>query len=428
MSEFQTREERGIHVHVLSTQKYKMNTIVATLTQELCEETATGLALLPYLLMRGSEQYPTPEKLQLALDDLYGASLFASIDKKGERQLLDFTMTVPNEKFLSTSEPLFQKALEIMANVITRPLTADGAFSAEHVEAEKEQHKKRIEAVLDDKGALARERCLAEMTKGEPYSIPGLGRENQLVGLNGQNLYELYQQVLEKAPLHIFVIGDVELEQVTGQIFRAFDLQRSPVDTFRPVQIIHQTRGQVKEVVDHLDVKQGKLNIGFWTNIDYALPDYPALVVANGIFGGFPHSKLFINVREKHSLCYYCSSRVDALKGILYVQSGVEFANFDKARTIIHEQLDLLKQGEISDQEMSFTINGLANAYKTSLDSPTHLADTRINGLIAGKVRRPEEMIEELQKVTKEDVIRVAQNIHLDIVYMLRDKEGNLNA
>ncbi|MGZ4134050.1 MAG: EF-P 5-aminopentanol modification-associated protein YfmF [Tumebacillaceae bacterium] len=427
MSEFQTREERGIHVHVLSTQKYKMNTIVATLTQELREETATGLALLPYVLVRGSENYPTPEKLQLALDDLYGASLYAVIDKKGERQLIDFTMTVPNEKFLSTDEPLFGKALDILASVMTRPLTVDGAFSAEHVNAEKEQHKKRIEAVLDDKIQFARERCLEEMTKGEPYSIPGLGRESQLASLDPKSLYELYQQVLRTAPLHVYVVGDVTLDEVAEQIFKAFSLERATVDTFSEVKIEHEER-QVNEVVDRLDVGQGKLNIGFWSNVAYSSPDYPALVVANGIFGTFPHSKLFVNVREKNSLCYYCSSRLDALKGIIYVQSGVEFANMEKARDLIIEQLEVLKKGEISEEEMSFTINGLINGYKTSMDAPTSMADNRINGLIAGLARPPESMIEALQKVTKEDVIRVAQGIRLDTVYMLRGKEESAHA
>ncbi|MGZ4121772.1 MAG: EF-P 5-aminopentanol modification-associated protein YfmF [Tumebacillaceae bacterium] len=427
MSEFQTREERGIHVHVLSTQKYKMNTIVATLTQELREETATGLALLPYVLVRGSENYPTPEKLQLALDDLYGASLYAVIDKKGERQLVDFTMTVPNEKFLSTDEPLFGKALDILASVMTRPLTVDGAFSAEHVNAEKEQHKKRIEAVLDDKIQFARERCLEEMTKGEPYSIPGLGRESQLASLDPKSLYELYQQVLRTAPLHVYVVGDVTLDEVAEQIFKAFSLERATVDTFSEVKIEHEAR-QVNEVVDRLDVGQGKLNIGFWSNVAYSSPDYPALVVANGIFGTFPHSKLFVNVREKNSLCYYCSSRLDALKGIIYVQSGVEFANMEKARDLIIEQLEVLKKGEISEEEMSFTINGLINGYKTSMDAPTSMADNRINGLIAGLARPPESMIEALQKVTKEDVIRVAQGIRLDTVYMLRGKEESAHA
>jgi predicted Zn-dependent peptidase len=265
------------------------------------------------------------------------------------------------------------------------------------------------------------------MTKGEPFAIPGLGREGDLAGLDGKKLYDLYQQVLKTAPLHVYVVGDVQLDDVAQQIFQAFDLERAPVDTFSEVKVQHETRN-VNEVVDRLDVGQGKLNIGFWSNVSYASPDYPALVVANGIFGTFPHSKLFVNVREKNSLCYYCSSRLDALKGIIYVQSGVEFENMEKARDLIIEQLEVLKKGDISEQEMSFTINGLINSYKTSMDSATHLADNRINGLIAGQSRPPEEMIEALQKVTKEDVIRVAQGIQLDTVYMLRDKEGTPHA
>src|SRR3569833_1487860 len=218
MSVFQTREERGIHVHVLSTNKYRINTIVATLTQPLQEETATGLALIPYVMMRGSERYPTPEKLQLASDELYGASLYGVIEKKGERQIIDFTMQVPNEKFLATDEKLFQRALELLSNVMLNPLTVDGGFSPEYVNAEKEQQKKRIKAMIDEKGSFSRERLLEEMTKGEPYAIPRLGRIDQLDAIDPKALYEQYRHVLKTAPMHVYVVGDVELDEVTNFI------------------------------------------------------------------------------------------------------------------------------------------------------------------------------------------------------------------
>ena len=423
MSIFQTRAERGIHVHVLSTNKYRINTIVATLTQPLQEETATGLALIPYVMMRGSEQYPTPERLQLAMDDLYGASMSGVIDKKGERQIIDFTMSVPNEKFLATDEKLFQRALELLADVMLKPLTVDGGFSPAYVKAEKEQQKKRIKAIIDDKATFARDRLLEEMTKGEPFAIPRLGRIDQLDALDPKQLYEEYQRVLKTAPMHIYVVGDVELDEVADYIFRTFDFERAPQDEFDKVTIDHEVH-EVKEVVDRLDVNQGKLNVGFWTGLDVASDEWPAMMVANGIFGVFPHSKLFMNVREKHSLAYYCSSRVDGMKGLLYVQAGVEPANFEKAIGIIKEQLEDLKQGKITDEEFSFTVSGLINGYKTALDSPTSVADIHLNGLIAGKIRTPDEVIEKLRAITVDDVVRVAQHIRLDTVYMLRDKGG----
>jgi predicted Zn-dependent peptidase len=424
MSEFQTREERGIHVHVMPTKKYKLNTIVATMTQELKEETATGLALLPFVMMRGSEGYPTPAKLQLALDELYGASLVGVIDKKGERHVVDFTMTVPNQKYLKTTDDLFSKALSILSDVMLRPLTKDGGFLPEYVAAEKEQHRKRLNAVIDDKIAYARERCLAEMTKGEPYAIPRLGRAEQLEEWDGRKLYELYRRVLKTAPMHIYVIGDVEVDEVAMQIFQAFDMPRETQDAFAPVKVEHGTR-PVQEVVEEMNVNQGKLNIGLWTDVGYASDEYPALVVANGIFGMFPHSKLFVNVREKNSLAYYCSSRQDAFKGLLYVQAGVEVANFDKARSIIVEQLEEMKKGNISEQEMSFTINGLINSYKTSMDTPTSVADIHINGLIAGRVRTSEEIMEAIRSVTADDVVRVVQKWRVDTVYMLKGESAD---
>jgi len=424
MNEFVTREERGIKVHVLPTQKYKVNSIVATFTQELREETATGLALLPYVLMRGSERHPSPEQLQLALDQLYGATLSGTIDKKGERQIIDFTMTVPNAKFLATEDDLFQQALDILADVMLRPVTADGGFRPAYVQAEQEQQHKRIRAVLDDKIQFAKERLLEEMTKGEPFAIPRLGREEQVDAQEPQQLYALYQQVLKTAPMNVYVIGDVDVDTVASQIFRTFAMERAPEEQFAPVQTRHEVRS-VREVVEKMDVNQGKLNIGLRANIAYADEDYPAMVIANGILGAFPHSKLFLNVREKHSLAYYASSRLDGLKGLLYIQAGVEVANFDKAIGIIKEQLNELKQGQITEEELSFTVNGMINSYKTAMDSATSLADIYMNGLIGGRVRMPDEMIQQLAQVTIDDVVRVSQGLVLDTVYMLRDQGGN---
>lgn len=427
MNQFQTREERGIYVHVLPTDKFRMNTIVATFTQELREDTATPLALLPYLMNRGSEQYPTPEQLQLALDELYGASMSATVDKKGERQVVDFSMNVPNEKFLKQGEGLFQKALGILSDVMLRPLLQDGAFLPEYVEAEKEQHKKRIAAVIDDKMNYSLERCNEEMTKGEPYAIPRLGFENKIDEINPQSLYDVYQRLLKTAPINIYVVGDVDTDAVAAEIFRVFNMEREPQGEFAPVQIRHET-SSVKEVVDHMDVNQGKLNVGVWSNVAWASDDYAAMQVCNGVLGAFPHSKLFVNVREKHSLAYYCMSRLDGHKGIISVFSGVEFDKIDQALEIIREQFDVLKNGEISEEEMEFTKAGLVNAYKTAMDNPTSIADFHLNGLLAGRIRTREEMIDAFQSVTVEDVVRVAQGLQFDTIYTLRNEEGNHGA
>ncbi|WP_157729596.1 EF-P 5-aminopentanol modification-associated protein YfmF [Tumebacillus algifaecis] len=427
MNQFQTREERGIYVHVLPTDKFRMNTIVATFTQELREETATPLAVLPYLLNRGSERYPTPEKLQLALDELYGASLSAIIDKKGERQVVDFSMNVPNEKFLKQGEGLFKKALGILSDVMLRPRLEDGAFLPEYVQAEKEQHKKRLAAVIDDKIVYAGERCIQEMTKGEPFAIPRLGYEERIDEITPQSLYAVYQELLKTAPIHIYVIGDVEIDQVVQDIFSVFNMERDPQLHFQAVQVQHETH-EVKEVVERLAINQGKLNIGVWSNVAWESDDYAAMHVCNGVLGAFPHSKLFVNVREKHSLAYYCMSRLEGHKGIISVYAGVEFDKIDQAVDIIREQFETIKKGDISAEEMEFTISALINAYKTAMDTPTSFADFHLNGLIAGRVRTREEMIEAFQKVTVEDVVRVAQGLQFDTIYTLRNEEGNHGA
>ncbi|GAX88541.1 EF-P 5-aminopentanol modification-associated protein YfmF [Effusibacillus lacus] len=423
MKTFVSDKGNGVNIHVLPTGKFKLNTIVVTFHTDLEEDKATQRAMIPHVLLRGSKNHPNSESIQLALSDLYGATLTGGVSKKGERQLVEFLCKVVNERYLSDSESLLEKGFELMSEVLFQPVMEDGGFSEDFVEKEKEQHAKRIDSLLDDKIVYAAERCLEEMTKGERFSIPKFGRKSHLDHIDGKNLYEVYKDLVNTAPLHVYVVGNVDPERVKALVEKYFPNNRQPTDRLRPAEVKNAPE-QPKEIVEQLDVNQGKLNIGLRTRVSHGDDSYPALLMYNGILGGFPHSKLFVNVREKASLAYYASSRLESYKGILYIQSGIQIDQYEKALTIIKQQLEEIRAGKISDTEMEFTRNGLVNSFQTVQDSPENLADVHAGGVVSGRQRTVEELIESVKKVTKEEVVQMANQVQLDTIYFLRDRKG----
>ncbi|GIM44858.1 putative inactive metalloprotease YmfF [Collibacillus ludicampi] len=428
MKNFVTRGWNGLSVHVLPTEKFKMTTIAVNLQTDLEEDKATKVALIPHVLMRGSQTYPQSEHIQQTLANLYGASLSVGVAKKGEQQVIEFQMKIANEKYLGTGEPLLEQGIDLLVDVLLRPALEDGAFVKDFLEKEKEQHIKRIDSLFDDKIQYAVERCLSEMTKGERYAIPRLGQKEDLQKIDAQTLYDAYRDLLRTAPMNLMVVGHVEPERVWNLFASKLQLERASVRQLQAPQIVPRAK-DVKEVIDRQDVTQGKLNIGFRTGgLTYQSDQYPALLVYNGIFGGFPHSKLFVNVREKSSLAYYASSRLDSIKGLLYVQSGIEIANYEKAVSIIKEQFEAMRNGQIDERELEFTKNGLINQFRTLMDSPEAMIDIYLNGLVAGRQWIPEDLCEQVARVTIEDVVEVAKQISLDTIYFLRDKEERAHA
>ncbi|BCJ86577.1 EF-P 5-aminopentanol modification-associated protein YfmF [Effusibacillus dendaii] len=413
----------GFHIHLLSTSKYKLNTIVVAFHTDLEEFKATQQALIPHVLMRGSEQHPTAESIQLSLSELYGATLTGGVSKRGERQIVEFLLRVVNEKYLTSGEPLFEKGLGLLAEMLFRPALEGGKFKQEFVEKEKEQHVKRIDSLFDDKIVYANERCLEEMTDGERFSIPKLGRKSDLDRIDAANLYSAYRELIRTAPAHVYVVGNLEMDAVKPLLQKYLAVERQPNSALQPTKTNVMPQ-QVKEVIDRLNVTQGKLNIGMRTSITQSNDLYPALMMYNGILGGFPHSKLFVNVREKASLAYYASSRLESYKGLLYIQSGIQIPQYQKTLDIIKKQIQDMQDGNITDIEIEFTRNGLVNALQTLQDSADGLIDMHTGGVVSGRQRTIEELIEQIRQTGKDDIVNVAQQVRMDTIYFLRDREG----
>ncbi|QQE76204.1 insulinase family protein [Brevibacillus composti] len=421
---FHTSAINGINVHIMPTAKFKTTTIVTMIEQELSEEHVTKTALLAMVMKRATARFPETKQLREHLDFLYGAIFDVDVVKKGERQILQIYMEVPNEKYLSKENALLEEAIRFVGDIVCRPYLEGEAFAEKYIAQEKETLRKRIESLIDDKMKYANQRVTAEMCQGEPYALLVQGRTEDLPGITGENLYAYYREITSHNPIDLFVVGDVEQAAVESAIREHLQLARKEVRSIGPTEA-KKRMGEERVVIDKLDVNQAKLNIGCRTQIGYADDQYPSLLVYNGVLGGFPHSKLFVNVREKESLAYYAVSRLESHKGIMMIMSGIDVKNFDRAVAIIKEQLASMKQGRIGEEELAQTKATLANQFRELLDSARMMIDFAYNGVVSGRKRQLEELLRQIEQVQIDDLKRVAEQVAIDTVYLLRDKKGD---
>ncbi len=416
------KDMEGYKLHIVKTEKFKTNSIVWKMKAPLTSEDVTKRALLPYVLESSSKSYPATSKLRSYLDELYGANLYVDVSKKGEYQILSFTLEIANEKFLSDPEPLLKKGMQLLSEILVNPLAENEAFDKDTVEKEKRTLKQRIQAVYDDKMRYSNFRLVQEMCKNEPYALHVNGEIEDIPQINEKNLYEYYQKAFAEDELDLFLIGDVnegDVETIAQELLK-FE-QRTP----KHVEAVGDAPVEEKTVKDHEDVKQGKLNIGYRTNIRYGEKDYNALQVFNGIFGGFSHSKLFLNVREKNSLAYYVASRLESHKGLMMVMSGVEFENFELAVKIIREQMEAMKAGDFTEQEIEQTKAVIANQMLETLDTARGMVEILYHNVVSRQKVSLDDWLEGMSKTTKEEIVEVANKIQMDTIYFLSGLEAD---
>lgn len=422
VTSFERGQLQRIRLHVLPTKRFKTFAISLFAGLPLDEATVTPVALIPFVLRRGTASTPETIAFREKLDDLYGAGFGFDVYKRGDSQIVQFRMDVINDRFVSSDTSLLAASLQFLGDVLTDPCTENSVFRTKYVEAEKVTLRKRLEAIVNDKIRYAAERCLEEMCEGEPYRLHPLGKRDAIDAITPESLYKRYEQWLEQAALDLYVVGDTTLEEVTRLVGQSFKLNSGSPSTYSPPDIVHHVEN-VKQVVEKMDVSQGKLNMGLRTGVGYADSAYPAMLMYNGILGGYPHSKLFLNVREKESLAYYAASRLDGHKGICTIQSGIEFANYERAVAIIKEQLESMRQGNLSELELGQTKAMISNHLRELQDSAYEMIAFDFNSVLTGANRTSEQLLEQVRAVTAEQIAEVAGQVQLDTIYFLRDRK-----
>ena len=406
----------GVYLNYIHATKFKTGLLSAQLVTPLDAAKAAPGALLPAVLRRGTERYGDMQALSRALDLLYGAGLSYTVRKKGENQCLGFLMSFIDDKFALGGEKLLESAAGLLGEVLLRPALERGVFSAAYVDGEKDNLVDAIRSILDDKRDYADKRLLEEMCRGERYGIPRLGAEEAVDALDSVALYEFYQDILTTARLELFYCGSAEQGRVEDALRRG--LATLPHGE-RVAPVASERRAAPSEPAYHtevMDVTQGKLAMGFRAATD----DQHAMMLANLVFGGYSNSKLFLNVREKLSLCYYASSSYHRSKGIVTVSSGVEFADYRRAHDEILAQLGSVRLGDFEPWELEGARSVLLSAVRSREDSGGRMEENTLGQAATGLWETEEQLIDGLSAVTAERVADAAKSMTLDTVYFLK--------
>jgi len=418
---FEQGQSGRIRLHVMPTKRFKTYQFTLYAGVPLSDADVTRTALLPFVLRRGTAATPETRAFRERLDDLYGAGFGFDVMKRGDSHVIVFQLEVLQDRFArGAGESLLAAGMRLLGEVVTQPALENGAFLPNYVDTEKTTVRKRLEAIVNDKIRYAAERCIEEMCAGEAYRLNALGKIEDLPRLTPETLHAYYAEWLKRASFDLYVTGDTTLDEASALAAESFRLPDGAPGTY-PKPADCGSAGEVKTVVERMDVTQGKLNMGLRIGVRYADDDYPAALMYNGILGAFPHSKLFINVRERASLAYYAASRYDGHKGILTIQSGIEIANFERASAIIREQLDAIARGDISELELSQTRAMITGQLRELRDSAPEMIAFHFNGVLSGRSRDADELIRQIEAVTRDDIVRVAERVKLDTIYFLRD-------
>lgn len=420
MSIIYKREDlgEGIHFTSLINKRQKLNNIFIYLLTPLSGDTASENAVIPYVLCGSSRNYPTLTDLNKKLSELYGAVIKGSVSKMGDSQSLSLMAGCINNRYTFDGEKITEEMTKMLADCLTDPNISENCFEEKDFELKKQELLDDIDAEINEKRAYAFKRANMNIFKNEPAAISVKGDREHAEKINARSAYERYKELLRTAQIEIFFVGAEYSETCRNILAEALSkLDRNYAGDN------HSDRSPVKSeicrVTEEHDVAQSKMVMAFKTDCENIV----ALKLMNAIFGATPISKLFMNVREKLSLCYYCSSGVNEKKGVVYVDSGVEHSNVGKAEAEILNQLDAVRNGDFSDDEMENARRAIVNSWKGVGDGARSIAEWYFNQSYMGRSDPPEKQIELLMNVSRDDVISAAESLKLDTVYVLSGKE-----
>ena len=407
----------GVYLTAVQSDKFKTGCFSLNLLRPMKKEEAAANALIPSVLLRGSETCPDIASISAKLDELYGASVGTLVRKKGEVQLVGFYCDYVQDEYVD--EPVFAPLMAFLAELLLNPRLENGAFPEAVVDSEKLNLENAMLSRINDKRTYAASQLIRTMCAGQPYGIPRIGEPEDLKNITAKSLYAHYRDLLATSRVELFYMGSLSPAAVT-KVLQAALAELPRAEVFVPVGTTPAPQARpVQENTERLDVTQGKLSLGFFTDITAKDPRYPALVLAATVFGGGATSKLFTNVREKMSLCYYASASFEKFKGVLSVSSGVEFSKLETAKTEILRQLEACKAGDITDAELESARGYLVSDLKIAMDSPGRLDDYYMGQILLEQDGTMEDLASAIARVTKQEAAAAIQALRLDTIYAL---------
>lgn len=417
-----TELKSGIKLHTINTEKFKTNLVTVFLTTKLERKTVTKNSVISAVLRRGSKNMPTQEEISKTMEDMYGAGFDCGLEKTGDNQILKFYIETINDNYLpGQGEKMLKTALEKLIEIVFNPYTENGVFKKEYVEQEKNNTKQRIEGKVDNKARYALNRCVEEMYKDKPYGLYKFGYVEDLPEINEKKLYEAYQNLIDNCKIDILVSGKIDenIEKIVAQNENIIKLkERNPIFEEPRNEIVDPKQENV--VTESMDVSQGKLVFGLNVNLEEEDLKYVTLVY-NAILGGTATSKMFQNVREKAHLAYVASSSYLRHKNNIFINCGIEIANYEKALNLIKEQIQAMRDGIFSEEDIKNAKKNLINTIRTIEEEQDAGIAYCFGQEFLDKKLTVEEYIQKIKNVTKEEIVNIANKVVINTIYFLRD-------
>lgn len=412
----------GVNFNAITDKRFKTNRISINFVTKLDKKLVTTNALIPQLLKKGYEGCNNFTELNRKLENLYGAFINADVQKKGDYQILTLCITGIDDRFSLENESIIQKMSEILCNMAFKPIIKDGGFPKEQVDLEKNYLMDSIDAELNEKRLYAINNAINLMCKDEPYGLPVHGFKDKVSDITPKSAKEQYDKVIKTSRIEIIFSGCGDDSKALGVFKEAISTVSRKYLEIEPIKV-HPANAKVNEDTEIMKVSQSKMVLGFSSGVTIKDMQAPAMRLMVAVLGGTPSAKLFVNVREKLSLCYYCAAHYDITKGIVLIDSGVENKNIKKAKEEIIVQLNLIKNGEFTDDEISNATLALKNAFSSVYEHLSSIESFYLGQILSGINSSPDAEKLKLDSITRQDIINAANKVNLDTVYVLTGNE-----
>ena len=408
----------GVTFRAFRDHRFKQGCLSFQLVRPMTRDEASLNALLPAVLLRGTRRHPDIRSITEHLDSLYGASVGTLVRRVGDRQTVGVYCGFMDDRFALPGDRVLEPMLAFLEELLLEPLTRDGGFLPEIVESEKKNLISTIESELNDKRAYAMGRLLRTMCREDSFGLPRLGEADQVAAIDPVRLYTHYRKLLRESPVEIFYVGSGDPASIAAMLTAILrKLDRSPI-AFPPQSPF--IPGPGSHEVEEMDVTQGKLCLGLTTPVTNRSPEFPAMQLLNTLFGAGMTSKLFMNVREKLSLCYSIGSGYYSTKGILTVSAGIDFDKERQTRDEILRQLEHCRAGRITAEELNAAREALLSSLRATHDSPGAIEGYYATGSLSGMTMTPGEYMAAILAVTPEQVVAAANTLTLHSTYFLK--------
>ena len=408
----------GITLRCFRDSRFKQGCLSLQIVRQMDAREAALNALLPAVLLRGTNRNPDLRAITHRLDELYGASVSTLVRRVGDYQTTGLYCGFMDDRFALPGDKVLEPMLRFLEELLLDSPLEDGGFLPDFVESEKKNLIATIESELNDKRAYAMGKLLKTMCREDTFGLPRLGEKEQVAAIAPVALCQHYREILRTSPIQLFYVGSAEPEQVARMLKPLFaKLDRSYVD-LEPQTGFQTCEG--RDETELMEVSQGKLCMGFTTPITNRMEAFPAMQVLNTVFGAGMTSKLFMNLREKMSLCYSIGSGYYGTKGILTVSAGIDFDKEQLTRQEILRQLEACKAGDITQEELNAAKEAVLSSLRATHDSPGAIEGYYATAALSGLGLSPAEYMAAVERVTCEQVVEAANTVQLHSIYFLK--------